>query len=220
MYLIKKTFYSIIIFILIWYLIPFLVLKIEFLNQIYNKDELLFYGVIQLVISFFLILYLSGGQIAKYGFKYGLFKFDWVFYCFIVFIFFVVISKMLNIADGNAPYFGDYKSIWKEILISSMFKPVAEEFFFRGLIQSYIAESLKDKRSLIKYNIYIPIICSVLFFGITHLQLTFYMSMGSIIGFSLKILFLGFVFAYFREKSGSLYPSILAHVIHNLVTVF
>ena len=205
---------------LIWYFIPFLFLKIDFLNQIYNKDEHLIYGVIQLVSSFLLILYLSKEQIAKYGFKVSLIKFDWVFYFFIIFIFFVVILKALNIIDGNTSYFGDYKSIWKEVVISSIFKPVAEEIFFRGLIQSYIAETLKDKRSFIKYNIYIPIICSVIIFGITHLQLTFYMSMGSIIGFSLKILFLGYVFAYFREKSGSLYPSILAHVIHNLVTVF
>jgi membrane protease YdiL (CAAX protease family) len=204
---------------LVWYLIPFLFLRIEVLNQIYYSDELMIYSVIQLVTSFLLILYLSKGQLGKYGLNVYIVKFDRVFYFFIIFTVIIVLFKLLNINDENALYFGDYKSIWKEVVISSIFKPIAEELFFRGLIQSYISETLKDKKSLIRYNIYIPIICSVIFFGITHVQLAFYMSLGSIIGLAVKVLFLGFVFAYFREKSGSIYPSCLAHIIHNLITV-
>lgn len=108
-------------------------------------------------------------------------------YSFVFLLQFDKILKLENTKDFNLTFF----------ISSVIFAPVIEELIFRGiLLQKYV---IKGK---IKYGIFI----TSLIFGIIHFD--FNIPGRIIIGIILSILYL---------KTGSLYSTMFAHLINNLV---
>ncbi|MBA2123958.1 hypothetical protein B9J78_03350 [bacterium Unc6] len=87
--------------------------------------------------------------------------------------------------------------IW---IIAGIIAPVSEELFFRGFL--YPALKVRNGKVL-------GILLSACFFSILHLNIS------SI----LPIFVLGILFAWLYENTGSIFPSIFAHSLHNTVTL-
>lgn len=90
-------------------------------------------------------------------------------------------------------------NFWFGLLISSLGIPIVEELFYRGLIYKGLRQ---------RYNIWLAILVSSLFFGIAHLDL-----IQGILAFVM-----GLFLALLYEKSNSLYIPILMHILNNLIS--
>ena len=88
------------------------------------------------------------------------------------------------------------------LLIIILLQPIAEEFFFRGF--------LLEKISSISGIIPATLATSILF-GIAHI------SYGNVYP-AITTIFVGLLFAYVVVKTNSLYSSIIAHVLYNLIS--
>lgn len=90
-------------------------------------------------------------------------------------------------------------------IIASVFGPVIEEIFFRGVMYNAV------KR---KFGIFSGILITSVLFSFLHTHAMTYFLVGFI-----PITILGMVLAYLYEKTGSLIPSITMHVLNNVGSV-
>jgi len=91
-------------------------------------------------------------------------------------------------------------------LIASVFGPIIEEIFFRGVMYNAVKRKLGVFRAIL--------ITSALF-SFLHTHAFEYFLVGFI-----PIMILGMALAYLYEKTGSLIPSITLHVLNNVGSVF
>lgn len=83
---------------------------------------------------------------------------------------------------------------------AAVFGPIAEEIFFRGFVYPAVRERI---------GVFWAVASTSIIFSFLHTH---------IVGF-LPIMVLGLLLAYLYEKTGSLIPSIMVHVMHNLSMV-
>jgi membrane protease YdiL (CAAX protease family) len=93
---------------------------------------------------------------------------------------------------------------------------IAEEVLFRGLIQSVLAPLATRGIRLPRVHLSVPVILAGVAFGLSHLIL-----IGNTPGLMVaQIVFaatiLGFVAGYYREKTGSIIPAIVVHMVFNI----
>jgi membrane protease YdiL (CAAX protease family) len=87
--------------------------------------------------------------------------------------------------------------LWMSTLFAAIFGPVAEEIFFRGFMYGAIRKTL---------GVFWGMIITAAVFSFLH---------AHIVGF-LPIMALGILLAYLYEKTGSLVPSMMVHIFHNV----
>jgi membrane protease YdiL (CAAX protease family) len=80
--------------------------------------------------------------------------------------------------------------------------PIAEEFFFRGLLQTFLAGIVRNR--------WLAIGLTAIVFGIVHLS-----QPHTIVALAA----LGVLLGYAYERTGSLVPSIMIHAVFNLKTL-
>ncbi|MBU0756251.1 MAG: CPBP family intramembrane metalloprotease [Planctomycetes bacterium] len=86
------------------------------------------------------------------------------------------------------------------VLSACLFVPIQEELLFRGFLQSGLRDLLGPWPS---------ILLSSVFFGSMHeIQAIF------------PVIALGCILGWLRERTGSIFPSILVHIVHNTLMLF
>lgn len=110
------------------------------------------------------------------------------------FNFFIFISSFISIPDVFQG------SLWHEILGSIILIPIIEELLFRGIIL---------KGFLKRYSPIVAILLSALLFALFH---------GNVIQL-LSVFIKGILFGILFFKTKSIYPSIFAHIINNLIVI-
>ncbi len=98
--------------------------------------------------------------------------------------------------DLFAPNGLSWVSIIGTILFGGVAVPFAEELFFRGVLYRFLRE---------RWEVWIGALVNAVLFGAAHLDL----SVGVAVGIT------GFVSALMYERSKSLWPSIIIHVVNN-----
>lgn len=91
-------------------------------------------------------------------------------------------------------------SIWLELLGSAIITPILEELLHRGVVYGRLRRMMR---------MWPAVILSALVFAALHFN---------IVQFTYAFL-LGIVFALFVEKTGHIYPAILAHIVTNGIAV-
>ena len=91
-------------------------------------------------------------------------------------------------------------SIWLELLGSAIITPILEELLHRGVVYGRLRRMM---------SMWPAVILSALVFAALHFN---------IVQFTYAFL-LGIVFALFVEKTGHIYPAILAHIVANGIAV-
>ena len=91
---------------------------------------------------------------------------------------------------------------WMILLTSAIIPALAEEFFFRGYVMSAFRSRLKPLRA---------VLYSALIFGLFHVI------NGSVLSIErfIPTMFLGLVLGFVAIRTGSLWPGVLLHAIHN-----
>jgi membrane protease YdiL (CAAX protease family) len=92
-----------------------------------------------------------------------------------------------------------------------LFAPITEEIIFRGFLLSYFSYI---------WTLEIAIVVSCLLFGIWHFKNIFWEGKQGVIR---QILYAGFVagpiFVIITLLTGSIWPAVIAHYLHNLIAV-
>jgi membrane protease YdiL (CAAX protease family) len=200
--------------------IPFLENYFE-LNNFYTKNTVFKFYI--LILSVITILFLNKGSLKNYGFNLSkntnYFKMTFISIGIILgsmivggILFMGILSHLFPTENTNV--FPKNESLLEMILTIWIWSSICEEVLVRGLMQSFM-DHLKTKKVL---GLSLPVIISGLFFGSMHLSL---ISAGMGVWFVCFILFnttiIGFLTAFYREKSESLIPPILIHIIANVV---
>jgi membrane protease YdiL (CAAX protease family) len=100
--------------------------------------------------------------------------------------------------DASQP-FGVHVALWGGAVVVA---PLAEEFFFRGLLQTLLVKMLRSR--------WVAILVASLAFGLVHFSQPHAVP---------ALVALGFLIGYAYERSGSLVPPVLIHAVFNLKTL-
>jgi len=119
--------------------------------------------------------------------------------------------------DTSEMGFPDSGSLLKTIITVWLWSSICEEIFNRGLIQSLLNIFKKYKFCRLTLSVWF----SGIIFGAMHFSV---FKFSSSIFFVLFIVFntttLGVLAAYYREKSESVYPAIMVHILGNVAGSF
>jgi len=92
-----------------------------------------------------------------------------------------------------------------------IFVGFAEEIPFRGLLQTFLMQRTSGRIRLGKYDMHIAGVILALLFGLAHLTSFWTRPFWYALGQQGYAFALGILYAYWREKSGSLLASIVGH---------
>ena len=171
---------------------------------------------LMLIISLALILALSKGRISTYGFKITE-KFRFKETVIVGFIAGLIITGSALILPINAPPLVQKFSFLQSVIFGWIWASICEEVLTRGLIQGYLSSLSQYGPSLFKLRISLPVFISALLFGFMHLGLL----MTGLDGFSVVMIassafLLGLVAGHYREKTESIVPAIIIHMLFNI----
>lgn len=150
-------------------------------------------------------------RIGQYGKKW---PFSWLMFqnIMVVIVITICISVSLNNIISMSPlmtvsdeydkasnaFYGS--NIWLELLGSAFITPLLEEILHRGVVYGRLRRSMK---------MWPAVIVSALVFAALHFN---------VVQFTYAFL-LGIVFALYVEKTGHIYPAVLAHIVANGIAV-
>jgi membrane protease YdiL (CAAX protease family) len=183
-----------------------------------------------LVFSILGILIVNGGKLKGFGFimptkfqyvKLALSAIGITIASFVVgmVVFIIILSNLFPIDSigGSTVGFPKEDSIVEMILTVWIWSSLCEEVFTRGFLYGTI-QHLDSKKFL---RLSIPVWISGIFFGLMHTQLIHNgMSFWFVAFIVFNTTIIGLVAAYYREKSGSLFPAFLVHFLANVVGSF
>lgn len=161
---------------------------------------------IYLVVTLILMAILSKGHFESFGFTRGSFKLTWRFFLWLIPPIALGILGAIAKHSGHAVNSPFGLSNLQIVLFVWVYSSFCEEVLTRGLLQTFLS------RSLGKSRVGLTILLSGLFFGAMHLMAVRQMGPGVVV----FAVYLGLVAAYYREKSGSLWPAISLHVLFNI----
>ncbi|KPL03951.1 MAG: hypothetical protein AMJ90_02520 [candidate division Zixibacteria bacterium SM23_73_2] len=166
--------------------------------------------------SFVLILVLSKGKISEYGFKVsGDLKLKNTVLVGLI-AGFIITSSTLVLPIHPPPGVEDF-SFFELVIFIWILASVGEEVLTRGLIQSYLSPLRGFGFSILGFPISLPVLAGALFFGGMHLGL---LSMGldsfSVWAIVISAFFMGIIAGYYREKTESIIPAIIIHILFNI----
>lgn len=200
--------------------IPFLKNYFE-LNNFYEKTTV--FKAYMLILSIITILFINNGSLKNYGFNLS--KNTNYFKMTLISIVIIIASMMIGnilfigvlshlFPSENTTAFPENESLLQMILTIWIWSSICEEVFVRGLLQSF----MNQLKNIKVFRLSLPVIISGLIFGSMHLSL---LNSGMGIWFVCFILFnttvIGLLTAFYREKSESLIPPILIHILANVI---
>jgi len=163
------------------------------------------------------MLLISKGRLASFGFTRGTYIFSprilwWVLPAAVFPIVGAIVSRGGPSAAGPFEF---TKVQW--ILFIWLYSSFCEEVLVRGLLQTLLSNAAPAGAAARRW-LSMPVVVSGLFFGAMHLVLIQRMGPQAI-PIVLMVTYLGLVAAHYREKTGSLLPAILLHVLFNIVGI-
>jgi len=200
--------------------IPFLKNYFE-LDDFYTKNTVFKFYI--LILSIITILFLNKGSLKSYGFNLSkntnYFKMTFISIGIILgsmivggILFMGILSHLFPTENTNV--FPKNESLIEMVLTIWIWSSICEEVLVRGLMQSF----MNHLNNIKIFRLSLPVIISGIFFGSMHLSL---LSAGMGIWFVCFILFnttiIGLLTGFYREKSRSLIPPILIHIIANII---
>lgn len=173
-----------------------------------------------LLLSLGLILALSKGRLARYGFRMATgAEFKQAFAVgtgagLAVQVLIALLWKMLPPSGTDPPIGGS--SFVQTVLTVWLIASICEETLHRGLIQSFLEPLRAHGIAVCGIRLSLPVTVAALLFGAMHIMLLTTAAggvrVGGIVGAATV---LGLVAGYYREKTGSILPAILIHMVFN-----
>ncbi|OQX93014.1 MAG: hypothetical protein B6D58_00175 [candidate division Zixibacteria bacterium 4484_95] len=171
-----------------------------------------------LVLSVLIMLALSKGKIATYGFKLArnIQLKRIVLLSLVIGIIGTLIQSCIPREETAFSFLGDYSFIQIMIFVW-IYASICEEVLTRGLIQGCLEPLTKFGFSVFKLHISLPVLISALFFAFMHIMLlTTGMGNATVFIIVLFAFILGIIAGYYRQKTESLIPAIIVHMFFNI----
>jgi len=173
-----------------------------------------FLALVSLLFSYLL----SGRKMGDHGYqKAKISEISKVLLPVLTFELLLSIPMMIFPLTGEA-HFAEEWAFWQDVVGIWILASTAEELLCRGVIQSYLAPAKKFKIRFLTVNLSVPVFISAFIFMLMHVPLIFFSDMDKILYSTIlaSTFTLGLVAGYFREKTGSLLPAIVAHSFSNI----
>lgn len=172
----------------------------------------------QFVIPFSLMLYMSDGAIAGYGFNLNEDppEFSHKRMLFIGLISGLVLSiqyfiRILNGLPLDIPQPVDPVSVMGYLAFQWIVVGLSEETMFRGLIQTYLMENLDGHVNIINHRVHVGTVIGAFFWGGFHIINVLNMSLSSALMTVLITTPIGLLMGYAYQRTKSLLTTILVH---------
>ncbi|TFG04080.1 CPBP family intramembrane metalloprotease [Candidatus Thorarchaeota archaeon] len=169
-----------------------------------------------LTLSILLIWLLSKGNVADYGLRRP-FDCDWTRVILLSIVIGILVASIRTaVMGGEEGTIEDYFGI--QIMIGVwVYASVAEEFLTRGLIQGYLEPLAEPDVTSPGTRISAPVLVGALFFALMHFAMvTLGLDITSVLATVVSAFLMGIIAGHYREKTGSLAPSILVHMLFNI----
>jgi len=108
-------------------------------------------------------------------------------------------------------------SLLNQIISVWLLASFVEEFLFRGVLQGYLEPLNNFGIKLGNFYLSLPVVTCAILFSLMHHSLDAFMSGLMVKLIMINTLLLGLIAGYYREKTGSLIPAYLAHLMFNVV---
>ena len=172
---------------------------------------------VMLVIALALIAWLSKGRLSEYGLQwpegktYVISALGWgtIFGVLMTVVdYFPQILKHLPPPEhlSLAP-----TSVGARLFFQWIFVGPTEEIPFRGLLQTFLMQRTAGRVRFLKYEMHVAGVILALLFAIAHISSFWAESFWLALGQQIYAFALGILYAYWREKSGSLLAPIIGH---------
>jgi membrane protease YdiL (CAAX protease family) len=180
--------------------------------------------VIQLTMltaSIILILALGRGRFGGFGFRTAsrvMIKRAFIVGSIAAVAVHIVAGVLRELVPASAPHPAMGGSSFLQVVIGVwIIASVCEEVLHRGLIQSFLEPLGRCGFTVSGVRLSLPVVTAALLFGFMHTML---LTMGADAFFVgcvvASAVVLGLVAGYYREKSGSLLPAVLVHMVFNV----
>jgi membrane protease YdiL (CAAX protease family) len=161
----------------------------------------------------------------KYGFHFSGNLSIWksIIFAPVLFILSLIIggvfaSIMTVLAGGPTPTydFGNM-TLFQTIIRVWILASIAEEIIFRGLILTYLSSRIDTSFSIFRVRITHSTLIAAIFFSLAHFMLLTKGAGAAQMAFiAIMTFILGIGAGYFREKTGSLVPAVIMHMLFNV----
>jgi membrane protease YdiL (CAAX protease family) len=170
--------------------------------------------------SLVFILALSRGRPARYGFRMptgAQVKTALVIGSIGAAITHTVVAIVWKLLPPSAGHPGVAGASFLQLVITVwVIASTCEEVLYRGLIQSFLEPLGVHGVEVSGVRLSLPVIAAALLFGLMHMMLLVAGADGYLVGGIVgTAVVLGLLAGYYREKSGSLIPAILIHMLFN-----
>lgn len=161
-----------------------------------------------LILCIAVMLLISKGRLAEFGFARGTYTFSLRILWWVLPV--AAFPLMGALASPHAHFFIDLTKM-QTIVFIWIYSSFCEETLVRGFLQTLLSRGVEATGR----GMSMPVVVSGLFFGAMHLMLIRLIGPAAIL-IALMATYLGLVAAYYREKTGSLLPAYLLHVLFNI----
>ncbi len=169
---------------------------------------------LMLVLSILAMWLISKGRLGFFGFTTKTYTFSPHIFLWILPTAAIGIAQALALPHGQAPRTFIQLTNAQTVVFVWIYASLCEETLVRGLLQSLLG-GLAEAGVAVRSKLSLPVVVSALAFGAMHLGLIGRIGAAAI-PIILMTIFLGFVAAHYREKTGSLLPAILVHMFFNM----
>ncbi|MCP4582751.1 MAG: CPBP family intramembrane metalloprotease [candidate division Zixibacteria bacterium] len=169
-----------------------------------------------LVLSTLILLMLGKGNLGQYGYKLPS-DFSFTKIVMLPLVFGVAANIILAYLPKTDSFLPEGYSFPQIIIFIWLYASVCEEIYTRGLIQGMLSPLAQHGLTILKTRVSLPVIIGAAFFSLMHLM-AFATTMPSVtlIFFLLVAFLLGVLAGNQLEKTGSLIPAIIIHIIFNV----
>jgi membrane protease YdiL (CAAX protease family) len=169
---------------------------------------------LMLVLSLAAMLLISKGRLDLYGFARGTYTFSPRILLWVLPMAVLSTAGALALRGGHGAAGPFSFTRIQTIVFVWIYASICEETLVRGLLQTLLSQSAKAGASAGRW-LSMPVVVSGLFFGAMHLTLVKQIGPAAVPAILIAT-FLGLVAARYREKTGSLLPAILIHMLFNI----
>ena len=169
-----------------------------------------------LLLSLILMFILSKGNVTAYGLKItgNLRLKQTLLVGFLAGLIINILGLALQIEEPS--FLKDYTFLQAVVFIW-IYASICEEVLTRGLIQGYLSPLRRYGFSIFNFRVSLPVLVAALFFGAMHLGLlTLGLDGFSVLAIVISAFIMGIIAGYYREKTESIVPAILIHMVFNI----
>jgi len=128
----------------------------------------------------------------------------------------LIIVQILLRLDAKPEFLAEF-SVLQIVVLICVYASIAEELLTRGFLQSILAPLTKKGLTIFRTYLSVPVLVSAVFFGLMHLvQMIEGVGSATVLYTIMSAVILGIIAGYYREKTGSIIPAIVVHMLFNV----